>query len=161
MIQAISANETKSDYKKIGCLQQNTYFCKENVSSFPKIPQIFLPALVCASLAMQSAAKPLGSSDFELSNRPTKVLIPSAEDKAGSLSGIILERTTILKRKIKTLTCSDMQHAGVSHGRCKRIEPRSSNCVLYLLQLSKMQHVRRSCNCTTKLAQSLAFNPID
>ena len=55
---------------------------------------IYLPARVCASLAMQSAARASIGSDCESCSKSTRSFIPVADDKACSSSGIILDNTT-------------------------------------------------------------------
>ena len=53
-----------------------------------------LPALVWDNLAMQSQANAIVSLDVESCSKSTKSLIPAADDKACSSSGIILASTT-------------------------------------------------------------------
>lgn len=61
-------------------------------------PDLHSPALVWASLAIQSAARERVSLLEESWRRSTRSLIPAAEDKACSSSGIILARTTTCQK---------------------------------------------------------------
>ena len=52
------------------------------------------PALVCARRAMQSAANDRTSSSVVVSKQLINVFIPSADEIAGSLSGMMRDSTT-------------------------------------------------------------------